>query len=340
MERVYKRNILSQQIWYKTRLLKDISRRCDGRKRSLLLILLVIYLLDSLIGVLVVDFTLLSLDRGDVASYATFYILSMLKWTRTLLEWLMNVPAGLKLNDQLTEFLSEKFIYLLRLWEFYYSVILVRYLQYILHFILYLRFTGLTVVLSMLFDFLKFLNIWLICFYVFSRQIVKVHLSALLSLFRLFMGRKWNPLRNRVDSIVYDQNQLLLGTLFFISLLFLLPTTAMFYGVFLSLRAIQYSLQSIIRLLIVFVNRLILQIMKQVCNRYVRPEISTLIFHGWPSIDDHKSVSMVAVFNNTEYDLCDVTGLVQSSCIEDTTIACFDSIDQLSMNKWFDINPF
>ena len=159
MERVYKRNILSQQIWYKTRLLKDISRRCDGRKRSLLLILLAVYLLDSLIGVLVVDLTLLSLDRRDVASYATFYILSMLKWTRTLLEWLMNVPAGLKLNDQLTEFLSEKFIYLLRLWEFYYSVIVVRYLDYILHFILYLRFTGLTIVLSMLFDFLKFLNI-------------------------------------------------------------------------------------------------------------------------------------------------------------------------------------
>lgn len=39
-------------------------------------------------------------------------------------------------------------------------------------------------------------------------------------------------LRKRVDSAVYNVDQLFLGTLLFTVLLFLLPTTALFYAVF------------------------------------------------------------------------------------------------------------
>ena len=39
-------------------------------------------------------------------------------------------------------------------------------------------------------------------------------------------------LRKRVDSAVYNVDQLFLGTLLFTILLFLLPTTALFYAVF------------------------------------------------------------------------------------------------------------
>jgi phosphatidylinositol glycan class Q protein len=63
-----------------------------------------------------------------------------------------------------------------------------------------------------------------------------VQVYALGSLWRLFTGKKWNVLRNRIDSYEYKVDQLLLGTLLFTVLLFLLPTVAMYYLVFSLLR--------------------------------------------------------------------------------------------------------
>ena len=59
---------------------------------------------------------------------------------------------------------------------------------------------------------------------------------ALSSLWRLFRGKKWNVLRQRVDSVHYDVDQLFVGTLLFTVLLFLLPTTALYYVIFTSVR--------------------------------------------------------------------------------------------------------
>ena len=55
---------------------------------------------------------------------------------------------------------------------------------------------------------------------------------AMGSLWRLFRGKKWNVLRQRVDSAAYDADQLFVGTLLFTVLLFLLPTTGLYYVVF------------------------------------------------------------------------------------------------------------
>lgn len=63
-------------------------------------------------------------------------------------------------------------------------------------------------------------------------RLYNLQLRALSSLWRLFRGKKWNVLRRRVDSAVYDVDQLFLSTLLFTILLFLLPTTALFYAVF------------------------------------------------------------------------------------------------------------
>ena len=46
------------------------------------------------------------------------------------------------------------------------------------------------------------------------------------------LGRKHNPLRGRVDSCQYSPDQLFVGTLAFTILLFLFPTTFMYYIVF------------------------------------------------------------------------------------------------------------
>jgi phosphatidylinositol glycan class Q protein len=42
-------------------------------------------------------------------------------------------------------------------------------------------------------------------------------------------GKRWNTLRNRVDSYDYGIDQLFLGTLLFTIALFLLPTIATYY---------------------------------------------------------------------------------------------------------------
>lgn len=56
-------------------------------------------------------------------------------------------------------------------------------------------------------------------------------------LFRLFCGKKQNPLRNnRLDSHLCDIDQLFIVTLTFTILLFLLPSILMYYAVFTSVR--------------------------------------------------------------------------------------------------------
>lgn len=66
----------------------------------------------------------------------------------------------------------------------------------------------------------------------FFCRVYYLQLSGLQALWRLFLGRKHNPLRERVDSCKYSPDQLFVGTLTFTIILFLLPTTLMYYVVF------------------------------------------------------------------------------------------------------------
>ena len=75
------------------------------------------------------------------------------------------------------------------------------------------------------------------------------YMAALHSLFHLFRGRKHNVLRGRVDSCEYDHEQLLLGTLLFTVLVFLLPTVAAYYGLATLLRLTLLALQAVSHLL-------------------------------------------------------------------------------------------
>ncbi len=70
----------------------------------------------------------------------------------------------------------------------------------------------------------------------FIFRLYRFQLTGLLALSRLFRGKKWNVLRMRVDTCNYDVDQLFIGSLLFTILLFLLPTTALFYAVFTGLR--------------------------------------------------------------------------------------------------------
>lgn len=61
----------------------------------------------------------------------------------------------------------------------------------------------------------------------------------------LFLGKKWNVLRLRVDSVNYQADQLILGTILFTILLFLLPTVGLYYSVFMVIHCFVSLIQSL-----------------------------------------------------------------------------------------------
>ncbi|KAG8085064.1 hypothetical protein GUJ93_ZPchr0010g10445 [Zizania palustris] len=60
-------------------------------------------------------------------------------------------------------------------------------------------------------------------------QVFQKYIQTVTSLWRLFRGRKWNPLRQRLDSYDYTVEQHVVGSLLFTPVLLLLPTTSIFY---------------------------------------------------------------------------------------------------------------
>ncbi|KAL0917521.1 hypothetical protein M5K25_012587 [Dendrobium thyrsiflorum] len=144
--------------------------------------------------------------------------------------WLMGVPAGFKLNTELAEFFGMVSLDAIQtfstLWLFMAS--------FLHHFLGGVALSGilfgLTVPAALCIDMLKLVTLhvatlhWLISF-IYSQQI-----QASASLWRLFRGRKWNPLRQRLDSYDdYSVEQHVVGSLLFTPILLLLPTTSIFY---------------------------------------------------------------------------------------------------------------
>ncbi|KAK4992479.1 pig-Q [Elasticomyces elasticus] len=122
-----------------------------------------------------------------------------------MISWLMGWPAGLKLNNELAAFLGDLFLWVIEYWA------------------------GASLPISLTSDLITLLTLHIYSFYIASARIYNWQLSILASLFHLFRGKKRNVLRNRIDSCDYDLDQLLLGTILFTLLVFLLPTVAVFY---------------------------------------------------------------------------------------------------------------
>ena len=257
---LYRRNLVWQQAevrWKAFQAAVNIIGRRSGDKYGCLIsaAALVALLFDLLLGALLA-WLWSRHDAGELLEDAVArYTLSSLRVTRNLLAWVMGSPAGLKLNAPLSLFLGSRCLYILGFWEIFYRDFLSRYLPFLLAMLYPLMpALGLSLTLSLLHDFFKFLNLCLICFHVFSSRLLYLQFSALVSLARLFTGRKWNVLRQRVDSCDYHTSQLLVGTIVFTILLFLLPTTLIFALLFLSLRTVQWAVQLLLRVLVVGIN--------------------------------------------------------------------------------------
>nr|XP_008506175.1 PREDICTED: phosphatidylinositol N-acetylglucosaminyltransferase subunit Q isoform X2 [Equus przewalskii] len=172
-----------------------------------------------------------------------------------LLQWLMGAPAGLKMNRALDQVLGRFFLYHIHLWISYIHL-MSPFIERILWHLGLSACLGLTVALSILSDIIALLTFHIYCFYVYGARLYCMKICGLSSLWRLFRGKKWNVLRQRVDSCSYDLDQLFIGTLLFTILVFLLPTTALYYLVFTLLRLLVVTVQGLIHLLVDLVNSL------------------------------------------------------------------------------------
>ncbi|XP_072225092.1 phosphatidylinositol N-acetylglucosaminyltransferase subunit Q [Leuresthes tenuis] len=170
-----------------------------------------------------------------------------------LLQWLMGAPAGLKMNRALDQVLGRFFLYHIHLWISYIHL-MSPFIEGLLWYGGLSACLGLSFALSLLSDMVALFTFHIYCFYVYGARLYCLKIYGLSSLWRLFRGKKWNVLRQRVDSCSYDLDQLFIGTLLFTILLFLLPTTALYYLVFTLLRMVVVLFQGVLHLSLDFIN--------------------------------------------------------------------------------------
>ncbi|XP_024025440.1 uncharacterized protein LOC21398608 isoform X2 [Morus notabilis] len=155
--------------------------------------------------------------------------------------WLMGVPAGFKLNTELAGVLGMISLNAIQIWSTLW--IFVRF-----HFTFFIRslailgiIFGATLPASLAKDFIALATLHVSTIHCLISLLYSTQIQAIASLWRLFRGLKWNPLRQRFDSYEYTVKQHIVGSLLFTPLLLLLPTTSVFY-IFFSILATTINL--------------------------------------------------------------------------------------------------
>lgn len=211
------------------------------------------FLVDIALGLLLISWLYRENRISKLANTLVPVADHVAKELQQLLEWLMGAPAGLKMNKALDQVLGRFFLYHIHLWISYIHL-MSPFIERILWYVGLSACLGLTFALSILSDIVALLTFHIYCFYVYGARLYCLKIYGLSSLWRLFRGKKWNVLRQRVDSCSYDLDQLFIGTLLFTILLFLLPTTALYYLVFTLLRLVVVLFQGVIHLSVDFIN--------------------------------------------------------------------------------------
>lgn len=173
------------------------------------------------------------------------------------ISWLMNSPAGFKLNNELAEFMGQLIFWVLDLWK----NITLKWAQNNVDNILIIietvtSYCGLALFISISMDLINifFLNIY--GFYIACTRLYSWQLSIVMSLFQLFYGKKYNILRNRVDFNDYEFDQLMLGIILFTILIYLMPTVFIFYLTFAILRLFILFISLFHKYLLILLNHI------------------------------------------------------------------------------------
>ena len=176
------------------------------------------------------------------------------EWLNDHIKWIMvGAPAGLKLNLATGHALGYVFLFYIEQWS-----VIVRHLAQATPIVLALvtlsgAFFGLSMLIILVHDIVYFVNMHIYWLYAAITRVYHVQLVLLRSLWLLFRGKKRNVLKQRIDSCNASLDQLIVGTLLFTSLIFLLPTTGLYYAFFVYAMCLVLALQAAAQ---VFVNAL------------------------------------------------------------------------------------
>ncbi|KAM3599000.1 uncharacterized protein V6R79_025266 [Siganus canaliculatus] len=259
------------QLSYRTEHLRTISSVKPAREHVHFMRkanILVSLLLDVTLGILLMSWLYRDNHISMLANWLVPAADHVAKELEELLQWLMGAPAGLKMNRALDQVLGRFFLYHIHLWISYIHL-MSPFIEGILWYGGLSACLGLTFALSLLSDMVALLTFHIYCFYVYGARLYCLKIYGLSSLWRLFRGKKWNVLRQRVDSCSYDLDQLFIGTLLFTILLFLLPTTALYYLVFTLLRLVVVLFQGVLHLSVDLINSFPLFAMGlRICRSY------------------------------------------------------------------------
>jgi phosphatidylinositol N-acetylglucosaminyltransferase subunit Q len=216
---------------------------------------------DVIIGIALGSYIIDNADwvAESISSVLSTYTVAALQRT---ISWLMFWPAGLKLNGELARFLGDLFLWVIDYWSSTSDSspsmpklicsqsdcieALEPVLPHVIWFIGFSSFAGASMPIALFSDMLSVLTLHIYSFYMASARIFHWQLTIIISLFHLFRGKKHNVLRKRIDSCDYDLDQLLLGTILFTLLFFLLPTVVVFYLAFASARMAIISLKAVL----------------------------------------------------------------------------------------------
>lgn len=191
--------------------------RCFKFSRILLLLILIDWTAGFLVGPY-----LSTLWPGEV-EHSVSRVRHLVSWLR------QGSPLGVKLNPQVNQALAKFFSCHVNMWIIYLDVLLPS-LRWVT--IQVLPCLPASLQFSLVCDLITLSTVHVYCFYGYMCKIYAVWLSSLLALLRIFRGKKLNPLRNRVDSLVGDVEPVLLGPVILTAAIFLLPTILLYYVVF------------------------------------------------------------------------------------------------------------
>ncbi|XP_047995409.1 phosphatidylinositol N-acetylglucosaminyltransferase subunit Q isoform X2 [Leguminivora glycinivorella] len=208
---------------------------------------------DILLGYIALQFVMI--NEKELSDMLMNMLETIVNSLYTLLKWLMGVPAGLKLNNAFNKMLGKYFSYHIQLWWLFLEVTGEK-LEVILQLFHYIGYAGITFQAAIISDMLCIATFHSYCIYVYAARLFNIQISGLIALLRLFVGRKYNPLRGGIDSCEYTNQELFVGTVAFTILLLLLPTTTMYYAVFTLFRLLSLVLQHALAKLIYLIHTL------------------------------------------------------------------------------------
>ena len=210
------------------------AREVRARKDLLLVSKIGSAIVDGIAGVLLA-FTFVNMPNYVLGLVEKVWLFIHVRLLRENISWLETFPVGFKLNVPLTTNMGREILLVVSTYESALALAFGRsstqlFLVRVLGLIGALF--GFTVVSALVFDTIRLATLHIKIISGTFCKMFRLLLHTQSSLWKLFRGKKLNPLRHRTDTLEYDSMQLLLGTMLFTICLFLFTTLLVYYAFF------------------------------------------------------------------------------------------------------------